>query len=125
LNSKEQDADLQSINPSQSTDFWGIKWRPMNNSRRQQQKIVFAELFRIQKQRLDGPIFKAFLIKIKKPQAGPGIFGPVISKSTQRLGACGGQISPGSTRRLKDLVIGLGPDSSQGHPFVGLGRHAR
>jgi hypothetical protein len=29
------------------------------------------------------------------PQAGPRIIGPFISKSTQRSGACGGQISPG------------------------------
>jgi hypothetical protein len=26
----------------------------------------------------------------QKPQAGPRIFGPIISKSTQRSGACGG-----------------------------------
>jgi hypothetical protein len=31
----------------------------------------------------------------RSPQAGPRIFGPIISKSTQRSGACGGQISPG------------------------------
>jgi hypothetical protein len=37
------------------------------------------------------------------PQVGPGIFESIISKSTQRLGACGGQISPGSTRRQKPL----------------------
>ena len=43
----------------------------------------------------------------QRPQAGPRIFGPIISKSTQRLGACGGQISPGSTERLKDLAKGL------------------
>jgi hypothetical protein len=36
---------------------------------------------------------------------------------------CGGQISPGSTRRLEDLAKGLGPIVSQGHPFVGLGRN--
>jgi hypothetical protein len=36
---------------------------------------------------------------------------------------CGGQISPGSTRRLEDLAKGLGPIISQGHPFVGLGRN--
>jgi hypothetical protein len=94
----------------------------MNNSRRKQQKIIFAELFRIQKQWIDKPILKALLIKMKKPQAGPGIFGPFISKSTQRLGACGGHISSGSTGRLKGLAKGLGPNSSQGHPFVGLGR---
>jgi hypothetical protein len=58
-----------------------------------------------------------------KPQAGPRIFGPIISKSTQRLGACGGQISPGSTRRLEGLTKGFGPIISQGHPFVGQGRN--
>jgi hypothetical protein len=38
----------------------------MNNGRRKQQKIVFTESLRVQKQRLDRPIFKALLIKIKK-----------------------------------------------------------
>jgi hypothetical protein len=94
----------------------------MNNGRRKQQKIVFTKSLRVQKQWLDRPIFKAFLIKIKKLQAEPRIFGPVISKSTQRSGTCGGQISPGSTGRLKDLTKGLGPNSSRGHPFVSLGR---
>jgi hypothetical protein len=42
----------------------------------------------------------------RRPQAGPRIFGPIISKSTQRSGACGGQISPGSTRRIKGLTKG-------------------
>ena len=42
----------------------------------------------------------------QKPQAGPRIFGLIISKSVQRSGACGGQISPGSTRRVKDLTKG-------------------
>jgi hypothetical protein len=37
----------------------------MNNGRRKQQKIVFTESLRVQKQRLDRPIFKAFLVKIK------------------------------------------------------------
>jgi hypothetical protein len=46
------------------------------------------------------------LLKSKKMQAGPRIFGPVISKSTQRSGACGGRISPGSTRRIRDLTRG-------------------
>jgi hypothetical protein len=36
----------------------------------------------------------------------PRIFGPIISKSTQRSGACGGQISLGSTGRIKDLTKG-------------------
>jgi hypothetical protein len=42
----------------------------------------------------------------QRPQAGPRIFGPIISKSTQRSGACGRQISPGSTGRIKDLTKG-------------------
>jgi hypothetical protein len=65
LNSREQNADLQSISPRQSTDFWGIKRRPMDNGRGKQRKIVFTESLRVQKQRLDRPISKAFLIKIK------------------------------------------------------------
>jgi hypothetical protein len=40
----------------------------------------------------------------RSPQVGPRIFRPIISKSTQRSGACGGQISPGSIRRIKDLT---------------------
>jgi hypothetical protein len=42
----------------------------------------------------------------QRPQTGPRIFGPIISKSTQRPGACGGHISPGSTGRIKDLTKG-------------------
>jgi hypothetical protein len=42
----------------------------------------------------------------QRPQAGPMIFGPIISKSTQRSRACGGQISPRSTGRIKDLTKG-------------------
>jgi hypothetical protein len=42
----------------------------------------------------------------RRPQAGPRIFGPIISKSTQRSGACGRQISLGSTGRIKDLTKG-------------------
>jgi hypothetical protein len=52
-------------------------------------------------------------------QVGPRIFGLIISKSTQRLEACGGQISPGSTRRQEGLTRGFGPVTSHGHPFVG------
>jgi hypothetical protein len=37
------------------------------------------------------------------------------------LDECGGQISPGSTRRLEDLAKGSRLDVSQGHPFVGVG----
>jgi hypothetical protein len=42
----------------------------------------------------------------QRPQAGPRIFGLIISKSARRSGACGGQISPGSTGRIKDLTKG-------------------
>ena len=56
-------------------------------------------------------------------QAGHRIFGLIISKSTQRSGACGGQISPGSTRRLEGLAKDSGPIISQGHLFVGQGRN--
>jgi hypothetical protein len=58
-------------------------------------------------------------------RAGPRIFGLIISKSTQRLGACGGEISPGSTRRQEGLARGYGPVTSQGHPFVGRDRTTR
>jgi hypothetical protein len=81
----------------------------MNNNRRKQQKIVFAELYKIQKQRLDRSIFKAFLIRIKKPQAGPGIFGPVISKSTQRLGLVGDRYPPSPLEGQKTSRQALGP----------------
>jgi hypothetical protein len=42
----------------------------------------------------------------QRPQAGLRISGPIISKSTQRSGACGGQISLGSTGRIKYLTKG-------------------
>jgi hypothetical protein len=51
--------------------------------------------------------------------AGPRIFGLIISKLTQILGACGGQISPGSTRRQEGLARGHRPVIPQGHPFMG------
>jgi hypothetical protein len=38
---------------------------------------------------------------------------------------CGGQISPGSTRRQEGLAKGPRPIISQGHPFVGQGRNFR
>jgi hypothetical protein len=65
LNSREQNANLRSISLRQSTNFWGIKRRPMNNDRRRQQKTVFTKLLRVQEQQLDRSISKAFLIKIK------------------------------------------------------------
>jgi hypothetical protein len=52
------------------------------------------------------------------PQAGPGTFESIISKSTQRLRACGGQISRGSTRRRKTLAWGHGPVAPQARLIV-------
>jgi hypothetical protein len=57
-------------------------------------------------------------------RVGPRIFGLIISKSTQRLEACGGQISPRSIRRQEGLARGFGPIISQGYPFMGQGRTA-
>jgi hypothetical protein len=48
-----------------------------------------------------------------------------LVQASKTVDGCGGQISPGSTRRLEDLAKGSGPDVSQGHPFVGQGRDAR
>jgi hypothetical protein len=59
---------------------------------------------------------------ITNPRVRPRIFGLIISKSAQRLGACEVQISSGSTRRQKGLVRGFRPVISQGQPFVGRGR---
>jgi hypothetical protein len=58
------------------------------------------------------------------PQAGPGTFESIISKSTQRLGACGGQISPGSTRRRKTLAWVHRPVAPQGRLVVGRAKTA-
>jgi hypothetical protein len=41
-------------------------------------------------------------------RAVPRIFGLIISKSTQRLGACGGQISPGPLEGKKASQKALG-----------------
>jgi hypothetical protein len=41
-------------------------------------------------------------------RAGPRIFGLIISKSTQRLGACGGHISPGPLEGKKASREALG-----------------
>jgi hypothetical protein len=62
----------------------------------------WLDRLRVQKQWLD----RLIPYQNQKLQAGPRIFGPVISKSTQRSGACGGWISPGSTGRIKDLTKG-------------------
>jgi hypothetical protein len=56
---------------------------------------------------------------VTNSQAGPRIFGLIISKSTQRLRACGGQISLGSTRRKEGLARGFRPAISLDRPFAG------
>jgi hypothetical protein len=78
------------------------------------QGMSVRQSFSLQVIKAEGDNKKSFLpncprsISYRKqsPQAGPRIFGPIISKSTQRSGACGGQISPGSIGRIKDLTKG-------------------
>jgi hypothetical protein len=91
-----------------------------------QQKIVFLlKSFRVQKQHSTDALPKRSSPKWKsKSQAEPRIFGLIISKSTQRLGACGGQISLGSTRRIEGLADSFRLTVSQGYPFVSQGRTA-
>jgi hypothetical protein len=93
----------------------------MNNGRREQHKIVFTESLRVQKQQLDRPISKAFLIKIKNCKLDLESLGRLFQNQLKDWGLVGDR-SPGSTGRLKDLAKGLGPNISQGRPFVGLGR---
>jgi hypothetical protein len=54
----------------------------------------------------------------KRPREEVHVAGPPVSRAR-----CGGQISPGSTRRQEGLAKGLGPIISQGHPFMGQGRN--
>jgi hypothetical protein len=96
----EQNADLRSISLRQNTEFWGIIAE--EDSKR-------SFLPDHSKFRNSGPtdLFSRDSYQNQKGlQAGPRIFGPVISKSTQRSGACGGQISPRSTGSVKDLAKG-------------------
>jgi hypothetical protein len=97
-------------------------WRPLKESK----KITEVCFYRID-QSSEATTWQVHCQSIRnlksKLQAGPRIFGPIVSKSTQRLGACGGQISPGSTRRLEGLAKDSGPIISQGHLFVGQGRN--
>jgi hypothetical protein len=93
--------------------------------RRTTEDCFLLKSFRVQKQHSTDEFPKRSSPKWKsKPQAGPRIFGLIISKSTQRLGACGGHISPRSTRRLEGLANGFELTILQGHPFVGQGRTA-
>jgi hypothetical protein len=83
-----QNADLRSVSLRQNTNFRVIK---AEGDSKESFLPDYPESISCHKQR---------------PQAGPRIFGSIISKSTQRSGACGGQISPGSTGRIKDLTKG-------------------
>jgi hypothetical protein len=82
-----RNADLRSANLGQNTNFQEIK----EGDSKESFLSDYPESLCCYTQRL---------------QAGPRIFGPIISKSTQRSGACGGQISPGSTGRIKDRTKG-------------------
>jgi hypothetical protein len=102
-----------------------MRWRPSNTLKEDPWRLFFTESLRVQNQRSTGAPSERPSPKWKsKSQAGPRIFGLIISKSTQRLGACGGRISPGATRRQEGLAKGFGPIVSQGHPFVDQGRNA-
>jgi hypothetical protein len=61
----------------------------MNNDRRKQQKIVSTESLRIQKQWLGGPIFKAFLIKIKNRKLDLGSSGRLFQNQPKDRGLVG------------------------------------
>jgi hypothetical protein len=52
------------------------------------------------------------------------VYWDLACRSTIASLTCGGQISPGSTRRQEGLAKGFGPIISPGHPFVGQGRTA-
>jgi hypothetical protein len=70
-----------------------------------------------------GVFFRASITKITNHKLDLESLGRLFPKSTQRLRACGGQISPGSTRRLEGLAKSFGSIILQGHPFVGQGRN--
>jgi hypothetical protein len=95
LNSREQNADPRSISLRQSTDFWGIKRRPMNNDRRRQQKIVFTKLLRVQEQQLDMSFSKAFLIKIKNRKLDLESLGRLFQNQLKDWGLVGDRYLPG------------------------------
>jgi hypothetical protein len=55
---------------------------------------------------------------LRTHKQGTGTFESIISKLTQRLGACGVQMSPGSTRS-ENLAWGHKPVAPQGRRVVG------
>jgi hypothetical protein len=67
---------------------------------------------------LTGVFSKAFITKIKTASWTYNLWADYF-KINSKIGACGGQISPGSTRRQEGLTKCFGPIISQSHPFVG------
>jgi hypothetical protein len=67
----------------------------MDNGRRKQQRIVFTESLRIQKQRLDRFIFKAFLIKIKNCKLDLESLGRLFRNQPKDWGLVGDRYPPG------------------------------
>jgi hypothetical protein len=67
----------------------------MNNDRRGLQKIVFTKLLRVQKQQLDRPIFKVFLIKIKNRKLDLESLGRLFQNQLKDWGLVGDRYPPG------------------------------
>jgi hypothetical protein len=67
----------------------------MNNGGRKQQKIVFTESLRVQKQRLDKLIFKAFLINIKNCKLDLESLGLLFQNQPKDWGLVGDIHPPG------------------------------
>jgi hypothetical protein len=66
----------------------------MNNGRRKQQKVFFTESLRVQKQRLDRLIFKAFLIKIKNCKLDLESLGHLFQNQPKDWGLVGDRYPP-------------------------------
>jgi hypothetical protein len=67
----------------------------MNNGRRKQRNIVSTKSLRIQKQRLDRLIFKAFLIKIKNCKLDLESLGRLFQNQPKDWGLVGDRYPPG------------------------------
>jgi hypothetical protein len=81
----------------------------MNYGRRKQQKIVFTESLRVQKQRLDRLIFKAFLIRIKNCKLDLESLGRLFQNQPKDWGLVGDRYHPGPMEGQKTLRKALGP----------------
>jgi hypothetical protein len=81
----------------------------MNNGRRKQQKIIFTESLRVQKQRLDRLIFNAFLIKIKNCKLDLESLGRLFQNQPKDWGLGGDRYPPGPLEGQKTSRKALGP----------------